>query len=469
MAFEYKSDNGVTLTPSQTEFLEAIENIGSPFKGVKSLTDLRILTGLSVVVADRVSLCEILLKAKEATYRKILEDHRTFNLARKDIDDRFEWIEKMLSYNTNEGPRILGLYSRKLFWFDGYKPIVYLFADNIEDYARIKGFDEKNVFGFVFIHEMMHAYYDSFNSAGFPAKEPLEEAFAEYGMLTFINKTIGPGVFLEEAKASVFSKIDDGPKEYGFGYELFADTSGGAPEMIERYRLVSNWIDYPIVSRFAKDYFKCIEDYKKSTDEKTASDCIEGIQYILEHEWPEPDEKFSVQPGIGKRVTSGSFVKSLSMAPSAGSTGSKNSTTGTLSADRFWIFDLASRKLVGTTSVVARVPLMVIKALLRKNPTLSFDDLDRLFNPVHNHHLPTSLGVVSKEKDVRLYYHATYTSKGKKIKSRFYDNDPIRLATGDVVLVTNQWSLKKYEDDFEEFLYIVQARSGFFVYDSMSK
>lgn len=34
--------------------------------------------------------------------------------------------------------------------------------------------------------------------------------------------------------------------------------------MIERYRLVSNCIDYPTVSRFAKDYFKCIEDYKKA-------------------------------------------------------------------------------------------------------------------------------------------------------------------------------------------------------------
>ena len=314
---------------------------------------------------------------------------------------------------------------------------------------------------------MMHAYYDAFNSAGFPAKELLEEAFAEYGMLTFINKTIGPGVFLEEAKDSVSSKIDYGPREYGFGYELFADTFGGAPEMIDRYRLVSNWIDYPTVSRFAKDYFKCVEDYKKSTDEKTASDCIEGVRYILEHEWPEPDEKFSVQPGIGKRVTSGSFVKSLSVAPSAGSTGSKKSTTGTLSADRFWIFDLASRKLVGTTSVVARVPLMVIKALLRKNPTLSFDNLDKLFNPVHNHHLPKGINIISLECDV-VKYDKAHPAKNPLIK-RFYDNDPIRLAKGDIVLVTNQWSLKKYEEEFEEFLFVAQVRAGFFVYDSWKK
>lgn len=465
MAFIYRPDNGVTLSPSQAEFLESIENKPSPFQGLTSLKDLRSLTGLSVVVTDRERLREILFNAKEATYRKIAEDHRASNLAEKDIHDRQIWIEEHL--NPEKSRFILGLYSRELFWFDGDAPKVYLFADNIEACASKKGYSEEHVFGFVFIHEMMHAYYDAFNSAGFPAKELLEEAFAEYGMLTFINKTIGPGVFLEEAKDSVSSKIDYGPREYGFGYELFADTFGGAPEMIDRYRLVSNWIDYPTVSRFAKDYFKCVEDYKKSTDEKTASDCIEGVRYILEHEWPEPDEKFSVQPGIGKRVTSGSFVKSLSVAPSAGSTGSKKSTTGTLSADRFWIFDLASRKLVGTTSVVARVPLMVIKALLRKNPTLSFDNLDKLFNPVHNHHLPKGINIISLECDV-VKYDKAHPAKNPLIK-RFYDNDPIRLAKGDIVLVTNQWSLKKYEEEFEEFLFVAQVRAGFFVYDSWKK
>lgn len=240
MAFIYRPENGVTLSPSQAEFLESIENKPSPFQGLTSLKDLRSLTGLSVVVTDRERLREILFNAKEATYSKIAEDHRASNLAEKDIHDRQIWIEEHL--NPEKSRFILGLYSRKLFWFDGDAPKVYLFADNIEACASKKGYSEEHVFGFVFIHEMMHAYYDAFNSAGFPAKEPLEEAFAEYGMLTFINKTIGPGVFLEEAKASVFSKIDYGPREYGFGYELFADTSGGAPEMIERYRLVSNWI-----------------------------------------------------------------------------------------------------------------------------------------------------------------------------------------------------------------------------------
>lgn len=454
MAFEYKPDNGVTLSPSQAEFLETIENIGSPFKGIKSLNDLRILTGLSVVVADRESLCEILLTAKEATYRKIAEDHRAINLAEKDISDRQIWIEEHL--NPEKSRLILGLYSRKLFWFDGDEPKVYLFADNIKAYASKKGYSEEHVFGFVFIHEMMHAYYDAFNSAGFPAKEPLEEAFVEYGMLTFINKTIGPGVFLEEAKDSVSSKIDYGPREYGFGFELFSDTSGGEPGMIERYKDISNWIDYPTVKGFPKDYFKCIAEYKNNPDGANASDCIEGVRCILKYEWQVPDASHIIQPGIRMIVTAISSVKT-----------SAAGVPGSLNSDRFWIFDLTSRRLVGATSITARVPLMVTKALLKRISSLTYSDLNRLFNPVHNHHLPKGINIISLECDV-LKYDTAHPAKNPLIK-RFYDKDPIKLATGDIVLVTNQWSLKKYEEEFEEFLFVAQERAGFFVYDSWKK
>ena len=465
MAFVYRPDNGVSLSPSYEEFLESIENKPSPFQGVKSLKDLRSLTGLSVVVTDREGLRKILVNAKEATYRKIAEDHRAINLAEKDIHNRQIWIEELL--NPEKSRFILGLYSRELFWFDDDAPKVYLFADNIEACASKKGYSEEHVFGFVFIHEMMHAYFDAFNSAGFPAKEPLEEAFAEYGMLTFINKTIGPGVFLEEAKDSVSSKINYGPREYGFGFELFFDTSGGEPGMIERYKDISNWIDYPTVKGFPKDYFKCMAEYKDNPDEANASDCIEAVRFILEHEWQEPDAAYIIQPGIGRRVTAVSSLKTSVAVSSTGSAGSKKGVPGSLSSDRFWIFDLTSRRLVGTTSITARVPLMVTKALLKRISSLTYSDLNRLFNPVHNHHLPKGINIISLECDV-VKYDKAHPAKNLLIK-RFYGNDPIRLATGDIVLVTNQWSLKKYEEEFEEFLFVAQVRSGFFVYDSWKK
>ena len=462
MAFQY---NGISLSHSQEEFLESIENKPSPFQGINSLKELRSLTGLSVVVTDWQRLREILAKAKSDTECEIEKDNRMLNLAWKDIEDRLGWIEEHL--NPEKSRLILGLYSRKLFWFDGDEPKVYLFADNIKAYASKEGYSEEHVFGFVFIHEMMHAYYDAFKSAGFPAKEPLEEAFAEYGMLTFINKTIGPGVFLEEAKGSVSSKIDDGPREYGFGFELFSDTSGGEPGMIERYKFISNWIDYPTVKGFSKDYFMCMAEYKNNPDEANASGCIEGVRCILKHEWQEPDASHIIQPGIGRRVTAVSSLKTSAAVSSTGSAGSKKGVPGPLSSDRFWIFDLTSRRLVGTTSITARVPLMVTKALLKRNPTLTYNNLDRLFNPVHNHHLPKSINIISLECDV-VKYDTAHPAKTPVIK-RFYDNDPIRLATGDIVLVTSEWDLKKHEDDFEEFLFVAQERARFFVYDSWKK
>ena len=97
MAFVYRPDNGVSLRPSYEEFLESIENKPSPFQGLKSLKDLRMLTGLSVVVTDRQRLREILAKAKSDTKCEIEKDNRMLNLAWKDIEDRLGWIEEHLN------------------------------------------------------------------------------------------------------------------------------------------------------------------------------------------------------------------------------------------------------------------------------------------------------------------------------------------------------------------------------------
>lgn len=427
MAFIYRPDNGVTLSPSQAEFLESIENKPSPFQGLTSLKDLRSLTGLSVVVTDRERLREILFNAKEATYRKIAEDHRASNLAEKDIHDRQIWIEEHL--NPEKSRFILGLYSRELFWFDGDAPKVYLFADNIEACASKKGYSEEHVFGFVFIHEMMHAYYDAFNSAGFPAKELLEEAFAEYGMLTFINKTIGPGVFLEEAKDSVSSKIDYGPREYGFGFELFFDTSGGEPGMIERYKDISNWIDYPTVKGFPKDYFKCMAEYKNNPDEANASDCIEAVRYILEHEWQVPDASHIIQPGIGLAGSKISVPRSRHY------------------------FDIQERKTgtyIARHESMGRCPLVVVNHFCDRNYGITYDGLDLIFNRnVKLSSMPPGLkNMIERESSVAAYVATLKMTPGKNPNSRFHVGEPICLIGGDKIVVTTEW---RYDSCFQAF------------------
>lgn len=446
MAFVYRPDNGVTLSPSQGKFLESIENKPSPFQGLTSLKDLRSLTGLSVVVTDMEGLRKILVNAKEATYRKIAEDHRAINLAEKDIHDRLIWIEELL--NSKKSRYILGLYSRELFWFDGDAPKVYLFADNIEACASKKGYSEEHVFGFVFIHEMMHAYFDAFNSAGFPAKEPLEEAFAEYGMLTFINKTIGPGVFLEEAKASVFSKIDDGPREYGFGYELFSDTSGGEPGMIERYKDISNWIDYPTVKGFPKDYFKCMAEYKNNPDGANASDCIEGVRCILKHEWLEPDARYMIQPEIGKKVPALSLSGTTSAVPPTGLAGSKISVP----KSRHY-FDIQERKTgtyIARHESMGRCPLVLVNHFCDRNYGITYDGLDLIFNRnVKLSSMPPGLkNMIERASNVAAYVATLKLTPGKSPNPRFHVGEPICLIDGDKIVVTTEW---RYDSCFQDF------------------
>ena len=443
MAFQY---NGVKLSQSQEEFLESIENKPSPFQGINSLKELRSLTGLSVVVTDRQRLRGILANAKSDTECEIEKDNRMLNLAKKDIDDRFIWIEEHL--NPEKSRLILGLYSRKLFWFDGDEPKVYLFADNIEAYASKEGYSEEHVFGFVFIHEMMHAYYDAFNSAGFPAKEPLEEAFAEYGMLTFINKTIGPGVFLEEAKASVFSKIEDGPREYGFGFELFAGTSGGDPKMISDYRKISNWIDYPTVRRFPKDYFDCIAKYEKNPDDNHASDCIEGVKYILNHKWHEPDRMSRIQPGIGKKAPAVSLSGTSSAVSPTGLTGSKKSVP----RSRHY-FDIQERKTatyIARHEIMNRCPLVVVNHFCDRNYGITYDGLDLIFNRnVKMSSMPPGLkNMIERESGVAAYVATLTPTPGKSPNSRFHDGEPICLKGGDTIVVTTEW---RYDTCFQDF------------------
>ena len=58
MAFKYHSENGNTLTSSQEELLEMIENLPFPFDGISKLKDLRAKIKLEVHVLDSKAMLE---------------------------------------------------------------------------------------------------------------------------------------------------------------------------------------------------------------------------------------------------------------------------------------------------------------------------------------------------------------------------------------------------------------------------
>ena len=312
MAFDYRSENGKTLTPSQETILEEIENHPFPFEGLSKLKDLRKRTGVSVVISDRGNLISFLNDSIKSIKEKISEYQKSGLMRNSnvetDIYNRLNWAKEQLknaeNLETSEVRPLLGLYSRKLFWFDNSAPEVFLFSDNIKDYvSNHPSMTEDNVFAFVFVHEMMHAYYDAFNSDGFLAKEQLEEAFAEYGMLAFLHG-FGMINLFTEAKDSVHMKIINGPREYGFGLELFAKNDSRDYAMINRYKYISNRIDYSTICKDFNDkgrgnYFSDMANYKTDPDATNADNCFKDVRIILNYLWKKPS--ISPQQKIGLR------------------------------------------------------------------------------------------------------------------------------------------------------------------------
>lgn len=309
MSFQYIPLNG-RLTTSQENLLDRIENAASPYQGIKCLKDLRGLTGVSVIVSDKACLKTMLTSVIEEIKHQQSNLRKDISVKQIDIFQKERELSRILEKamydlekvdNPNamyvDNPKVmplLGLYTRKYLWFDDSNPYVILFADNIKDYARVHGTNVDNVFGYVFIHEMMHAYYDAFNADGFPARSELEEAFAEYGMLTFINKTPSLGSsLLNDARAHVALKKRHGPHEYGFGYDLYDLTGGGDPNMMNRYKDISNWIDLDVTyswrSTGKHNYFGDLFDYSSDPfNPINSNNCYLGVKNILDYDWKQP-------------------------------------------------------------------------------------------------------------------------------------------------------------------------------------
>ena len=311
MAFEYQSENGLTLTPSQQKLLEDIENLPFPYGGITKLKDLRKKSNLKVVISDK--------KEMNESWKTYLEQywahHDQFfsTIAAQqhqgEIGNRRYYINLYEIYSRNpidefQPPRpLLGIYNRTYRWWTGMRwQKVGLVKENIEDYARKRGISADIVFGFVFIQQMMHAYYDAFNSKGFPSMLELEYPFAEFGMLSFIDSS--PAIrsrLLTHAMLYTVTQVGTRPKGFGFGAELFDRAGDDAPRLISRYRDVSNWMgprnnsDSP----FNDSLRQSSREYFEDPSDENAEKYYENILGVLNINWTEPADP--LQPAIGQK------------------------------------------------------------------------------------------------------------------------------------------------------------------------
>lgn len=190
-SFEYLAENNMDLTDSQKSLLTKIENIpcDKVLADFADLAELRKMKGYEVVVSDRMSFIEKMktedhaidnlrndLKEKSIKGTITEEERAIYNSEilfriKKELNDYLERIDPGAVHP------LLGLYRNWDFSYNS--PVVYLFKENIDNYAKQRGRSADNIFAYVYVHEAMHAYYDSKNSEGGHVIHELEEAFAE--------------------------------------------------------------------------------------------------------------------------------------------------------------------------------------------------------------------------------------------------------------------------------------------------
>jgi hypothetical protein len=175
-----------------------------------------------------------------------------------------------------------------------------LVLDSIKEYARQQDISEDIVLGFVFIQQMMHAYYDIFNGKGFPSMIPLEYSFAEFGMLSFIDRSPDIRFLLPDARYYTATRIGTRPEGFGFGIELFERAGNKAIWMINRYRDISNWTEpYALSKRYDNSFIESQKRYYDDPNNENAEKYFNDILGVLNIDWKEPLDP--IQPAIGER------------------------------------------------------------------------------------------------------------------------------------------------------------------------
>ncbi len=308
--FKYIRENGMDLTKSQIDLLTKIEDIpcDNILAGFADLTELRKTKGYKVVVSDRMSFIEK-IKGEDQAIDNLSNDLKEKSIkgtiTEEELAILFKIKKELKDYLERIKPGattypLLGLYRNWDFSYNS--PVIYLFKENIDDYAERRGKSADNIFAYVYVHEAMHAYYYSQNSEGGQVVHELEEAFAECGMLEFLTNACFHDKDLCElaidAYDDVKGKQENGPNEYGFGLYLNESFGEKTADMMSRYREISNWIPDKDVSSY-KEKIKELQK-KSSLDnakyEREAQECFKLVQKILNNQYHKPNVIVDVNP-----------------------------------------------------------------------------------------------------------------------------------------------------------------------------
>ncbi len=290
---ELSAESTYQLTENQEILFSEIEGRRMPFRGFYNFAELRAIRRIGLRIVNWNEFDYIIARDISDNNECIERINKKINEGIPLSDKEKAICESEISYThirilkslKERLPRLLGLYTPR-YPLSGM-PCIYLFKDNIERHSRAKKQDPDVVSAYVYVHELMHAYYDSINRIGYNSVRELEESFAEYGMLFFLNHIQGtlPASVYNVAESAVQSKWIDGPKEYGFGIKLKEKFGLNDSQWIDRYRMISNWIEYDDDVRYFTSWLKI-----KVNNVDTIKRIQEKVYNILKKERVQPKE-----------------------------------------------------------------------------------------------------------------------------------------------------------------------------------
>lgn len=276
----------VPLSEAEKNLLVKVEKAKYKMEEFPDIASLREAKGYKVVACNWQSFVEA--AEREISY------YEEYGCSEQEL------VKRLKEILHREYP-LLGLYR-------GYdlkykSPVIYLFKDNIDHYAGSNDVLPYYVLSYVYVHEAMHALYDSKNNCGFFPIHELEEAFAECGMLDFFTNTIPelPDRLPEEAMKHVERKQWYGPFEYGFGLALMnkaLEAGDDVPGMMARYREISNWLPLQLVQKYQNKVRSLDRSRLGEHYDDEAGQCYELVKEILNLQHTRPAADLTAIPDI---------------------------------------------------------------------------------------------------------------------------------------------------------------------------
>lgn len=95
---------------------------------------------------------------------------------------------------------------------------------------------------------------------------------------------------------------------------------------------------------------------------------------------------------------------------------------------------------------MAKTALFIVQDFCSNNPGITLVDLQKIFSSVPSHTAP-GINIIESDGSVMAYKKKHPADKSM----RFLENDPITLADGTIIMVSNQWAATGVKENFSAF------------------